>query len=119
MKVYDRIPTDAHGGGCLINRRATLLPGERIIDTGLDYDQLPIMNGRLCITEGAVAELMSVVGWVRRTDADDEMRIVAEELRHEVVELRRHLQNVLAAADAVDVMAPSLSDAAELADAGS
>lgn len=110
MKAHDRIPTDALGGGCLINKRARLFDGEKIIDTGIDYDQLPVMSGRLCISEGGLLELMSVLGWQRRTPRDEGLIGVNQELRSEIVELRAALRNVLAAAELVDVDVPVDAD---------
>ncbi len=102
-RLHDRIPTDAVGGMCIVTRKAKLKPGEKMIDIGVDYDSLPPMDGRLCISESGLAEIMSHAGWERRTEDDAEAHRVNAELRAELVLLRSHLRNVLAAAEAIDV----------------
>lgn len=83
MQVFDFYPMGAAGGGCIVTGDYDVSNGKRVISLDLDLDSLPT-NGLLCLSEEAVRQLNTALGWI--ADEAGQERIVALTERAAVLE---------------------------------
>jgi len=67
VRVVDRYPGFAVAGSCFMSR-CMLEPGERVLDTDVDVENLP-GYGRLVISERMVRDMVPLFGWTLMTPA--------------------------------------------------
>ena len=93
MRVHPRFPQDAHKNCDFITKRATLKPGEKVLNTQVDVEELG-MHGLLCVTESTVRMMM---GKLKITAVDDDVVAERDRLASENAELQDHIKRLKAA----------------------
>jgi hypothetical protein len=115
VRVCDAYPLGAVGGACLVTKEYRVKPGEKVVDLGIDIENLPT-HGLLCISQKGVQLMATALGWKVST-REESKSVLAEQaaqiksLEAQNAKLNDALRAVLSAADLVEVDTAAIREA--------